>query len=620
MISSISIRNTLPIFIGVVVLIIYSCLKEKESEFYTMQGVIQFEEEEDILAVVYKTSQAFEQDIKNAKFKAPDGYTLVTDSFFRAFRDQNVLFLKKTDPSASPLVDTDRYSIAEKVISQPTQNYPLILTGEISVEFKKNVSPEEINALLAKYKFSQKRNYDFAPERRWDLTPSNSNELIKISNEIFRTGKVLYSEPRFIAKTEFHSCNTSNLSTRERANKHHELLETFEVFQNNTEGNSDVVIAILDEGIDYTHEQINENWIGEEYYVVDEDEIRSTQTIDSDHGTLLAGLAVGASDNATNQENEIIGTCPNCSFLPIQINENLLGVPEFLRGSNIKNNIDVLLISISTLTLSSPLRVALDDLYYNGRNEKGVVIVASLGNNPNSTACDDFKICSLPEVIAVSGVCLDKEIDNDLSTGSCLDLVSISDQVASALPKDEFEQNLIGSIGQTSAASGMVAGIAGLIRSNDLNLSSEHITHKLISTTNKTFPSSQIYNILGRNDTVGYGFVNAFSANQSTSQLTSGTEISIPNIEISVTPTPNKPQMKDCAYYDIEINPRLSEIYSVHMRSDDLIQRSIELTFDQNFKSSTPELKWFSSGTQNVEFKIFHNNGIYTKTIQLQAK
>jgi thermitase len=75
-----------------------------------------------------------------------------------------------------------------------------------------------------------------------------------------------------------------------------------------TTGSSSVKIAIVDTGIDYSHEDLSSKYVAGGYDWVNND---SNPMDDNGHGTAVAGIAAAATNNAKG----IAGLCWNCKLI-----------------------------------------------------------------------------------------------------------------------------------------------------------------------------------------------------------------------------------------------------------------------------------------------------------------
>ncbi|MFC1600670.1 S8 family serine peptidase, partial [Patescibacteria group bacterium] len=148
-------------------------------------------------------------------------------------------------------------------------------------------------------------------------------------------------------------------------------------------GSSDVIIGIVDSGVDYTHPDLG-GCIGEGCKVVggydflyrDQD---PDPMDDLGHGTHVAGIAAGIANNALG----ISGVCPECKILALQfLNESGFGYffdSLLAIEYGVDNGVDVINMSYGCSEPECTYWQWEDD-FYAWANSYGVTLVASAGN------------------------------------------------------------------------------------------------------------------------------------------------------------------------------------------------------------------------------------------------
>ncbi|MGB5641495.1 MAG: S8 family serine peptidase, partial [Gammaproteobacteria bacterium] len=168
------------------------------------------------------------------------------------------------------------------------------------------------------------------------------------------------------------------------------------------QGNGDIVIAIIDSGVDLQHEDLVANLFINEGEIPDNgidddrngliDDVTGWDFLNYDnepnddygHGTAVAGIAAASSDNAIG----VAGVCPRCRILPIQILSdgvfaNLSSIAEAVRYA--ASLADVLNGSWHVSFHGEAITSALYDATTSGRDEKGVISLFASGNYANTT-------------------------------------------------------------------------------------------------------------------------------------------------------------------------------------------------------------------------------------------
>jgi subtilisin family serine protease len=153
-----------------------------------------------------------------------------------------------------------------------------------------------------------------------------------------------------------------------------------------TKGNEDIVIAIIDTGVDLDHPDLDEKIYSSGYDFINVD---SDATDDEGHGTHVAGIAAAE----THNNEGIAGVAWNCKILPVKVLNDLGegGYSEMIDGIiwAADNGADVINLSLGGDFPSTSLESALEYAY-----DKDIVIVAAAGNDGGSVlypaAYDDY--------------------------------------------------------------------------------------------------------------------------------------------------------------------------------------------------------------------------------------
>ncbi len=266
--------------------------------------------------------------------------------------------------------------------------------------------------------------------------------------------------------------NTANIGWHLKATN---LTQAWEI----SKGSSDVVIAIVDDGIDINHSMLKGRFY-KAYNVFTQNRILSAGV---GHGTHVAGLAAGTSEYF---DEGVSGVAPKCKIMPIQVFDN--GICTFSSIASgimyaIHNGADVVNVSIGPsfkgldkLPISEQEKVA-STLFKNEErvyrhiiktaNEKNVILVFAAGN-------DNILTSILPEcrykentinVAAVSPKFTAADFTN-YAEGTNVSAPGVD--IYSSYPVNSFKL-----LDGTSMAAPIVTGAVALMRSikNDLTVS-----------------------------------------------------------------------------------------------------------------------------------------------------
>jgi len=267
-------------------------------------------------------------------------------------------------------------------------------------------------------------------------------------------------------------------------------------------GSSDVIIAVIDTGIDYNHPDLADNiWINKNEIPnngVDDDHNGFIDDAhgwdfannDSDpldhvgHGTLCSGIASAVTNNSIG----IAGVCWNCKIIPVQAADGYAGFSDDYAKAIVyaaDNGADVISMSWGSYNSSNIIHDAIDYAY-----SKNVVLVAAAGNIVLDIS-RKFYPAAFDGVIAVAST--DKN-DNKAKTsnyGNWVDVAAPGDEIYSTMPTYRVEMNSdpfflsenYDYCNGTSMACPMVAGLAALLVSYNPNLTLDEVSSIIYDST-----------------------------------------------------------------------------------------------------------------------------------------
>jgi subtilisin family serine protease len=228
-----------------------------------------------------------------------------------------------------------------------------------------------------------------------------------------------------------------------------------------TTGAADVVIAVLDSGIDASHPDLPRLAPGHDFVNDDAD-----PDDDLGHGTEVAGAIGARFGNGVGAS----GVCPGCTLMPVKVIDGVSGVAsdaDIVAGIvwATDHGADVINLSLAGPEYSRALE---DGVRY--ATSRGVVVVAAGGND--GTATKQYPAASEGVVgVAASN---DRNGLYDFSNhGVHLDVA------APGCVYTTFRRGAYGEACGTSIAAPLVAGIAGLLRSRRPGLSGDQVASLL---------------------------------------------------------------------------------------------------------------------------------------------
>jgi len=286
---------------------------------------------------------------------------------------------------------------------------------------------------------------------------------------------------------------------------------------NNIQLNSDVKVAILDDGIDPNHLDINDNIIVSKFDILDNDHT-PTPTAGMTHGTFIAGIISAMANNSIG----IAGINPVANLIVGRIygnNFNSIRAEKGIRKA-ILDGAQIINLSWGIPSFNPQIAEAIKEAYH-----KNILVIAAAGNYYNG---EDSKVLfpgTMDEVLTV-GACDHRgkwlNIRNFPFTnrekfgsryGRQVDLVAPGIQILttrydiSSIPSLPSYSYFDG----TSASAAIVTGVASLLLSINPRLNNKELKSLLLSTTDDISKNHLESENVGVNH-IGHGRINALKA------------------------------------------------------------------------------------------------------------
>jgi thermitase len=265
-----------------------------------------------------------------------------------------------------------------------------------------------------------------------------------------------------------------------------------------TTGSSGIQVAILDTGIDLSHEDLKSKISKSTNFAT------NTSTADDKygHGTHISGIVAATGNNGIG----VAGICQKCMLLNVKVmDDSGAGQWDWIAngiGWAADNGAEVINLSLGNSTYSDTLNYAVQYAW-----SKGVVVVAAAGNNGNSTKTYP---AALDNVIAVASTDASDKRASSSNYGSWVDVAAPGVDIYSTAP--DTSSTLFGSTTKygtksgTSMAAAMVSGLAGLV------FSSGKCSGSTINACVRDRILKQSDSISGTGSQFTYGRVNAYKA------------------------------------------------------------------------------------------------------------
>jgi len=362
---------------------------------------------------------------------------------------------------------------------------------------------------------------------------------LELANALFRSGDVRWAEPDFIVEIrrshfpndpyfvqQWHLNNVGQAGGLPDADI--DAPEAWDV----TMGSPDIVIAIIDDGLDIDHPDLRANIyvnpretpgngldddrnglvddVNGWDFLSDDNDPRPDSSSDY-HATPCAGMAAAAADNATG----VAGVAPHCKILPCRIvgdhNPTVLQVARAIQYA--AATADVISMSWTTVpnnTIESSLEYAASE----GRGGLGCLLCAATGND----ARDDWIgfPASSDCVVAVGASTIKDQrsgYSNYVSGGRGVFILAPSSEPGGLhAVYTTMVGGYYGWFSGTSAATPEVAGAAALVLSVAPGRSRRQVEQVLAAAADKIDGVAAAYDAAGYSSSHGYGRLNASRA------------------------------------------------------------------------------------------------------------
>jgi subtilisin family serine protease len=261
----------------------------------------------------------------------------------------------------------------------------------------------------------------------------------------------------------------------------------------------DVTVAVVDTGIAEEHPFLEDKHILDGKSFVGNEEANARVDTDG-HGTGVAAAVLYAAPEATILPVRVYPTTADIGFSTGATQDHFDGI----RWAA-DNGADVIVISWIEVTAGEgrePAAEFLEAVQY--AIDKGIVVVAGGGNDPELEQVPNP--ASFPGVVAVTGTDKDGNPWSMSTTGPEMVLAGPADTMIFPIPQivDFGEEDLYFQAAGTSATSGLVGGVAALVRAAHPDLDASNVIQRLITTADD---GSQ-----GRTEELGFGRVDAAAA------------------------------------------------------------------------------------------------------------
>jgi type VII secretion-associated serine protease mycosin len=275
-----------------------------------------------------------------------------------------------------------------------------------------------------------------------------------------------------------------------------------------TTGDSQIVVAVIDTGLDLSHPDRPQNITPGPDYIADHLGNTLVSADPHGHGTHVAGILAARTNNGTG----VAGVAPGVTIMPIRVLDASGSGTTYDTARAISYAADhgarIINLSLAGFSASTSEKAAVDYAY-----SKGVLIIAAAGNcYAGGSGCNGqvnpiLYPAAFEHVLAVGATTKYDEHAAYSEAGCYVDLAApggSGGDILSTWPSSKPPYDYAWLAG-TSMASPHVAGVAALVWSLNPQFTSQQVEDILRS-------SAEDLGATGRDDFFGYGRVNAYQA------------------------------------------------------------------------------------------------------------
>ncbi len=445
--------------------------------------------------------------------------------------------------SLRSLEDDDRVEFVVPVYKEPQSGLRMVVTDEITVRFKSDVSKEAIDKLNKKNGVEVIEKDRFAPNQ-YTLKVKDPKETFSIANKYHKSDLTEFAEPNFFSEIKKASIPYSEqwhlYNTGQEGGLIGEDVKAKDAW-GLTKGSPNITVAVIDDGVIIEHPDLKPNiWTNPDgsqpdvhgwNFFGDTDDPRPQKFTppydrlagNDSHGTPCAGVIAATGDGALG----VVGIAPGCKILPVKIfmGDDIVQNKTLAQAIRYAGQKADVLSNSWTCPASSDVTYAIKDIVQTGRGGKGCPVFVAAGNDGDGEIGFPSNVS---EVIAVGASTNQGVLAYYSNYGKGLAFVAPSSGGTKgiyttdvSIPGRGFNVGDVGkgdadglytnSFGGTSSATPLAAGIAALILSLNPNLRWDQVRKYMCDTADKIDLERGKY-INGLSERYGHGRINAYKA------------------------------------------------------------------------------------------------------------
>lgn len=287
------------------------------------------------------------------------------------------------------------------------------------------------------------------------LVWSGPKRLAQVLEQLRREPLVRYAEPNVVARVALRP-NDPFLPTAGQRSANLEAAWSL------TTGDANVLVAVLDTGVDPTHPDLNTRLLPGYDFVNQTAAMRD----DNGHGTAMAGI-IGA--RGQNQRG-CVGIAFGCRIVPVKVADanGRASVADVAAGIDyaVQRNVRVINLSMGARVGSQALKDAVDRAL-----AAGIVVVASAGNEPLH---HEMVPAAYPGVVSATVTSREGALGYDAVVASGVDVGAPGEELITTLPGEVYCF-----VSGSSAAAAYASGVAALCAARDPTLTGAQIANVL---------------------------------------------------------------------------------------------------------------------------------------------
>ncbi|MGC9393584.1 MAG: S8 family serine peptidase [Anaerolineae bacterium] len=382
--------------------------------------------------------------------------------------------------------------------------------GELLVRFKDEVASRATQLALEKYTMSPIRSlYDSNVQ----LMRVPEGHELEIAAALSADPGVIYAEPNYV----YHAFDLIPNDPSYSNQWAHPLIQSPGAWGITT-GGSDIVIAIIDSGVDMSHPDLASKVVAGHDFVDDD----NAPTDENGHGTHVAGIAAAVTNNGVG----VAGMAWGAQIMPIRVldNEGNGYNADITDGITwaYQNGADILNLSLGGSTYSQTMQDAV-----NAAHAAGSLVVAAMGNCRSDAlpGCPSKNPTQYPaayaNVMAVAATDSGDTYTYYSQYGSHCDIAAPGGEIGYYHDPDGIYSTMptyavylttyygyttnYDYLQGTSQATPHVSGLAALIWSMDPTLTNDEVQNLIEQTADDLGPA-------GKDQDYGWGRINAYTA------------------------------------------------------------------------------------------------------------